>query len=59
MAERGVELTCTHRKKRVRESKQDGRKLRQYACRWKIERTVAWLHASRRLVLSHEFYSSL
>lgn len=59
LAERGVELICPHRKNRVRKKTQDGRKLRRYTRRWKIERTIAWLHDFRRLVVRHEFYSSL
>lgn len=59
LAERDIELICPHRKNRVREPTQDGRKLRRYARRWKIERTIAWLHGFRRLVVRHEFYSSL
>ncbi len=59
LAERGVDLITPHRKNRVRKKKQDGRKLRRYRRRWKIERTVSWLHNFRRLVVRHEFYSSI
>lgn len=59
LAERGVELITPHRKNRVRRKKQDGRKLRRYRRRWKIERTVSWLHDFRRLIVRHEFYSSI
>lgn len=59
LAERGVELICPHRKNRVRKKTQDGRQLRRYARRWKIERTIAWLHDFRRLVVRNEFYSSI
>jgi len=57
--ERGVDLVTPHRKNRVRPKKQDGRKLRRYKRRWKIERTVSWLHGFRRLVVRYEFYSCL
>ncbi|MEO1497408.1 MAG: transposase [Planctomycetota bacterium] len=59
LAERGVDLISPHRRNRVRQKKQDGRKLRRYRRRWKIERTVSWLHDFRRLVVRHEFYSSI
>lgn len=59
LAERGVDLITPHRKNRVRQKKQDGRKLRRYKRRWTVERTVSWLHDFRRLVVRHEFYCSL
>ncbi len=59
LAERGVDLISPHRKNRIREKKQDGRKLRRYRRRWKIERTVSWLHDFRRLIVRHEFYAYL
>jgi hypothetical protein len=39
----GIEVIATHRKKRVRPAIQDGRVLRRYKRRWKIERLFAWL----------------
>ncbi len=59
LAWRNVELISPHRKNRVRPKRQDGRKLRRYRRRWKIERTVSWLQDFRRLLVRHEFYSSL
>ncbi|TWT33852.1 Transposase DDE domain protein [Posidoniimonas corsicana] len=59
LADRDVELITPHRKNRVRRKRQDGRKLRRYRRRWKIERTVSWLDAFRRFVVRHEFYSSI
>ena len=50
----GYDLVCPHRKNRVRPKRQDGRKLRRYKRRWKIERTFAWIKAERRLCLRHE-----
>lgn len=37
----GVELICPHRKNRVKIKTQDGRKLRRYKRRWKVERFFA------------------
>jgi len=54
LANRGVDLTCPHRRKRTRPKTQDGRKLRRYRRRWIIERTFAWLGNSRRLVVRWE-----
>jgi len=50
---RGIELICPHRSTRVNKL-QDGRKLRRYRHRWKIERTFAWLGNFRRLVVRYE-----
>ena len=44
--ERGMELICPHRANRKRAKTQDGRKLRRYRRRWRIERTFAWLATS-------------
>jgi len=51
---RGVELVCPHRANRVKPPTQDGRKLRRYRRRWKVERTFAWLGNFRRLVVRYE-----
>jgi transposase len=54
LAERGVELSCPHRVNRTKPKLQDGRKLRRYRRRWKIERTFAWLQNYRRLAIRYE-----
>lgn len=59
LAQRGIELVCPHRKGRVRKATQDGRKIRRYRKRWKIERTIAWLHGFRRVVTRYEVYAHL
>ena len=41
---RGVRLIAPHKSNRVRPKTQDGRELRRYCRRWKIERLFAWLH---------------
>lgn len=51
LAEMGIELICPHRNNRKSPKLQDGRKLRRYRKRWKIERLFAWLGAYRRLVV--------
>jgi len=45
--EHGVELIAPHRRRRRRT--QDGRPLRRYLRRWKVERLFAWLKNYRRL----------
>jgi transposase len=51
---RGIEMICPHRKNRTRPRTQDGRPLRRYKRRWKVERTFAWLGNFRRLVVRYE-----
>ena len=52
----GIELICPHRKNRKKKKIQDGRKLRRYKRRWKVERTFAWLGNYRHLLIRHERY---
>ena len=49
-----IELISPHRKGRKKKKAQDGRALRRYRHRWKIERTLAWLGNFRRLVVRYE-----
>jgi transposase len=55
---RGIELICPHRCTRINKL-QDGRKLRRFRHRWKIERTFAWLGNFRRLVVRYEHDSNI
>jgi transposase len=48
---RGIELICPYRKNNQRQKWHDGRKLRRYRRRWKVERTFAWFGNYRRLVV--------
>ena len=54
LTERGIEVICPHRRNRKKPKTQDGRKLRRYKRRWKVERTFAWLGNYRRLVVRYE-----
>jgi transposase len=54
--ERGIEMISPHRKGRKKPSTQDGRKLRRYRRRWKVERMFAWLQNFRRLVVRYEYH---
>ena len=49
----GIELISPNRSNR-RTRTQDGRPLRRYRRRWKIERLFAWFHNSRRIVTRWE-----
>jgi transposase len=53
MAGRRVELIAPHRRTRTQRT-QDGRALRRYQRRWKIERLFAWLQNFRRIVVRYE-----
>ena len=54
LEERGIEMIAPHRRNRKKRKTQDGRKLRRYKRRWKIERLFAWLSNFRRLVVRYE-----
>jgi transposase len=53
LASQGIEMIAPHRRNR-RNRTQDGRPLRRYCRRWKIERLFAWLYNFRRLVTRYE-----
>ena len=57
LAKLGVEMIAPHRRNRKRPKTQDGRPLRRYRRRWKIERLFAWLGNFRRLVVRYERYA--
>lgn len=50
----GIEMIAPNRRKRRKT--QDGRKLRRYRRRWKVERLFAWADNFRRLVVRYDFY---
>ena len=50
----GIEMIAPHRGRRRKLKTQDGRKLRRYKRRWKIERLFAWFGNFRRLVVRYE-----
>jgi transposase len=54
LASRGIELITPHRGNRSKPATQDGRALRRYRRRWKVERTLAWLGNFRRLVVRYD-----
>jgi transposase len=56
LAERGIEMICPNKINRIKHT-QDGRPLRRYKRRWKVERAFAWLNQFRRTVTRWEMYS--
>lgn len=50
----GTRVIAPHRKNKKTQT-QDGRELRRYKRRWKIERLFAWLQNFRRLVVRYEY----
>ena len=52
----GIDMIAPHKSNRIRNATQDGRKLRRYRHRWRVERLFAWLHNFRRLVTRYEFH---
>ena len=53
---RNIELIAPHKINRKKKPTQDGRKLRRYRRRWKVERLFAWLQNYRRLVVRYEYH---
>ncbi len=54
--ERGIELIAPHRCNRKHPT-QDGRPLRRYKRRWKVERFFAWIQNFRRIVVRYEYHA--
>jgi transposase len=57
LAEQGIEMIAPHRKNRKKPPTQDGRVLRRYKRRWKIERVFAWLQNFRRITVRYEYHA--
>jgi IS5 family transposase len=55
--EAGLTPVIPHRANRKRPSRNDGRRLRRYRHRWRIERTNAWLHCYRGLAVRWSYYT--
>ena len=55
LLQRGILLIAPHRRGRRKPSLNDGRTLRRYRHRWKVERTFAWLGNFRRLLVRYDY----
>jgi transposase len=58
LKKKGIDLIAPHKSNRKKKVTQDGRKLRRYKRRWKVEKLNAWLQQFRRLVVRYEYYAS-
>jgi transposase len=55
LAAEGLGLIAPHRSNRMKPRTQDGRALRRYRRRWKVERLNAWLQNFRRIATRFEY----
>ena len=55
LQQKGIDMIAPHRGNRIKKKTQDGRKLRRYKRRWKVERFFAWLFNYRRCVIRYEY----
>jgi transposase len=55
LQEQGTEMIAPHKSNRKKAATQDGRKLRRYRRRWKIERLWAWLQNFRRILVRQDY----
>ena len=56
LEEQGIEMIAPHKANRKKAPTQDGRPLRRYKRRWKIERLFAWLQNFRRIAMRFDFH---
>jgi len=56
--QQGVKLIAPHRYNRTKPRTQDGRVLRRYQRRWKVERLFAWLKNYRRILIRWERHAN-
>jgi transposase len=55
LREQGIEMIAPHKSNRVKPATQDGRVLRRYKRRWKVERLFAWLQNFRRIATRFDY----
>jgi transposase len=55
LSQMGIELIAPHRMNRIKPPTQDGRPLRRYKRRWKVERTIAWLTSFKKVHTRWEY----
>jgi transposase len=56
LAQEGIGLIAPHKSNRKKAATQDGRKLRHYNRRWKVERLFSWLQNFRRIAMRFDFH---
>lgn len=57
LREQGIEMIAPHRSNRKQAATQDGRPLRRYKRRWKVERLFSWLQKFRRIATRFDFHA--
>ncbi len=55
LKEEGIEMIAPHKSNRLKAPTQDGRALRRYKRRWKVERLIAWLQNFRRIATRFDY----
>jgi transposase len=55
LKEQGIEMIAPHKRNRKKPKTQDGRSLRRYKRRWKVERFFAWLQNFRRVATRFDY----
>lgn len=58
LGKRGIDMVAPHKKNRKRPATQDGRRLRRYKRRFKVERLFSWMEDFRRLVVRWEYHAA-
>ena len=53
----GIEMIAPHKVNRKKPATQDGRCLRRYGRRWKVERLIAWLQNFRRIATRFDYHA--
>ncbi len=53
-----IKMIAPHKTNRVKKATQDGRELRRYKNRWKIERVFAWIQQFRRCQTRFDYYDA-
>src|SRR5262249_30130848 len=56
LAKAGIEMIAPYRGNRKKPATQEGRSLRRYRRRYKVELLFAWLQNFRRLIVRHEYH---
>jgi transposase len=56
LRKQGIEMIAPHRSNRKQAPTQDGRRLRRYKRRWKVERLFSWLQKFRRIATRFDFH---
>ena len=55
LKEQGIEMIAPHKQNRKKPKTQDGRSLRRYKRRWKVERFFGWLQNFRRVATRFDY----